>query len=279
MSKKTKHNSQTKEKELKSMMDEPISEEPLMLYEADDLVYGDKGSLMKDESLYKDVINFIEGHSGMKTDIGITTTIAIKSGSKLIKKFNKKIMKLKDVELTEQNEGVITHYKLLLGQLISTVKDLVDKSNENWDDWIKGNLKGISIKEIDDYLLMGRYDDSKNFIWLGEERLLLLARATEETGCENISKFLECHGVFPDTGHQFTFECDVEVYKEIIDEALEIHRIYNKCIPITDEIQEKISDMGIPLYGTEFTKKLAIVKACEGSVEEYVNKLYHKYML
>ncbi len=190
MSKNIKNNSKTTDKEDNNMIDEINENEPLILAEADILVAEDNEDLLDDEFLYDRVNRFINSHSKYQDETYSRITTDIRYGCELINKFNEKIIELQETGVTERNEGTITSYRLLQGRLIDAVKHLIDLNKENWDDWARCNLKNITTKKLDDYMLMESFEDSEYFAWLGEERLILLASATEESGCEYISEFL-----------------------------------------------------------------------------------------
>ncbi len=276
-------NFQTTEEEVKNVVEDGNENETLCVCEALCLIDEDKGNLMNNAILYENVITYTKKFKTSNSFIKQYKTVNITKNKimsiyKIIKEFANKLVELKDIGITEQNEGILVNYMCMFGILAIQIKNFIKKEGINWDHWVEHNLKGLSTKEIEDYISIVSYcKDYDEYTWLGIERLAGLAKAVKEAKCDNerysISYFLEGHCIYTYTYPSLFHEWTVEECKEIVDETLNTHHIYNKCVWLTQNMLEKICDMHLP---TEpgLARRLAIIKLCGGSVSKYVDILH-----
>jgi len=166
--------------------------------------------------------------------------------------------------------GVFTKYRIRLGMLFNSLKELVKNRFElKWTEWFPENYPTISLRTAQEYMKIAEYPGAIRYAVFGKQRLLQIARQIgKPEGDDQIQKFLEENGI--------DFNPEVEPHSEELNKVTDIaiaRRKLNRegLEEVNDDKVEELVRNGIELNANR-VNELKLAKAQE-DLAEYVDGL------
>jgi len=167
------------------------------------------------------------------------------------------------------NNRVAADYAVRNGINLNLLKIKVKENGENWQDFVKGNVVGMSQRTIDKHRKISKIPGVKDHLELGIERLYLLAGAVNGNQSEDpISELFSKHNLEFNT----IVEMDFDDFKQKIDAIVIRENLAKANIKIPAETASKIAKQGLPIT-SETLQKAKDVEAAGGQAKMYFENM------
>jgi hypothetical protein len=165
-------------------------------------------------------------------------------------------------------DSIVARYAITVGTLCNHAKDLVKRSNQNWEEWADEHIR-LKDRSRQKYMRLAARRDCYDYAFLGLERLTHLVSATE--GMTSEDPIGDLLGEFkipvePDK------ETNLELFKNRVDGALAVIRARSSKVEIDFDRVTRLIALGVK-FDQKLIKDLARIKNSEGDPNLHLERL------
>ena len=223
---------------------------------------GDNGDMLGDSELYVDVGNY---NSDILSDESLTNAEKLTAGLDLLERSF-----VQSNKAWNGVEGVFTDYAIEQGKTLHILKKLVKKDGGKWGVWAAENIKCMSERTRQDYMLLAEREDAHPYSWAGKQRLLLLISATKNMeGDDPIGDLLREYGIEIEVEGEML----LSEFKAQVDAALATSKVRKAGVNVDFEKMKGVIEVGVKT-DNQFIKNLDNIQKSGGDPNNHLERLH-----
>jgi hypothetical protein len=163
--------------------------------------------------------------------------------------------------------GVAAGYAVRNGKTLNLLKTKVKAAGENWIDYVKENIFGMSQRTIDKHIAISKIPGVENHFPLGIERIYLLSGAVN--GLDSADPISELFSKY-DLRFDPAVEMPFKEFKLKLDRIALQEKIAKEGLEIEEEVASKLIEREVTISDADFSAAKA-VKSAGGKLSIFFN--------